>query len=167
MFIKYIVAISFFVFCTTVSAKGTKYNLAFDENFISYLADRLALQLARIERLEPNPSLDKAESGFRQMHLMDAHIAYRSKLISCDGPLKELSIHLKDYEFYESIDNLENQDKFRTGVLSFVSSKESEIWPIIEKWNEKVREEIMKTHHTGFKAFPDCTVDGYELKVAK
>jgi hypothetical protein len=167
VFIKYIVAISFLVFCSAVNAKDNKYNLAFDENFISYLADRLALQLARIERLEPNPNLDKAESGFRQMHLMDVHMNYLSKLISCDGPLKELSIHLKHYEFNDSLDNLENQDIFRTGVLSFVSSKESEIWPIIEKWNEKVRDEIMKTHHKDFKVYPDCMVEGYVFKVPK
>lgn len=122
------------------------------------------MQLARSEHLEPNSSLDKAEIGFRQMHLMDVRMNYRSKLISCDGPLKELSTYLKDYEFYEKLDS---DNKIKNGVLSFVGGKESEIWPIIEKWNEKVRDEIMKTHHTGFKVFPDCIVDGYELKIAK
>ena len=165
MFIKYIVAISFWVFCSAVNAKDNKYNLAFDENFISYLADRLALELARIERLEPNPNLDKAESDFREMHLIDAHMNYRSKLISCDGPLKELSIHLKDFEFYYNEFNVKN--KFNTGVLSFLSSKERVIWPIIEKWNEKVRDEIMKTHHKDFKVYPDCMVEGYLFKVPK
>ena len=164
MFIKYIFVILFLTCCCPINAKENKYNLAFDEQFISYLADRLALQLARSEHLEPNPNLDETENGFRQMHLMDVRMNYRSKLISCDGPLKELSIHLKDFEFYES---LENEDKFKTGVLSFVGSRESEIWPIVEKWNVKVRDEIMKTHDTGFKVFPDCIVDGYELKVAK
>ncbi len=167
MIFKHTVVIFILVCSCSVNAKETKYNLAFDENFISYLADRLALQLARSERLEPNSNLDRAESGFRASHLMDVHMNYRSKLISCDGPLKELSAHLKHYEFNESLDNSENEDKFRTGVLSFVSSKESEIWPIIEKWNEKVRDEIIKTHHNNFKVYPDCIVDGYVFKVAQ
>lgn len=157
-------AVIFLLVCScSTNAKETKYNLAFDEDFISYLADRLALQLARVERLEPNPNLDKAESGFRQSHLIDLHMNYRSKLISCDGPLKEISVHLKDFEFYYH--DLYVKDKFNTGVLSFVSSKESVIWPIIEKWNEKVRDEIMKTHHIDFKSYPDCMVDGYNFKV--
>ena len=142
-------------------AEDRKYNLAFDEAFIGYISDRLALQLARNEHLEPNPNLDKEESGFRQMHLMDARMNYRSKLISCDGPLKELSKHLEHYDF-ES-----NDDKYKTDTLRFVGNKESEIWPIIEAWDNKVRDEIMKTHHSGFKTFPDCIADGYVMKLAE
>jgi hypothetical protein len=165
VFIKYVVVIFILVFFSSVSAKDSNYNLAFDEDFISYLSDRLALQLARVERLEPNPNLDKAESGFRQSHLMDLHMNYRSKLISCDGPLKEISVHLKNFESHYH--EFYGKDKFNTGVLSFVSSKESEIWPIIEKWNEKVRDEIMKSHHIGFKVYPDCLVDGYDFIAPK
>lgn len=142
-------------------AKDDKYNLAFDEAFVGYLSDRLALQLARKEHLEPQPGLDKADAGFRAMHLMDIRMAYRAKLISCDGPLEEFSEHLQ--YFYFELD----ESSHKTGVLSFVSSKEHLIWPIVENWNKKVEDEIMRTHHKDFKVFPDCIIKGYEVKKAK
>lgn len=139
-------------------AKEDKYNLAFDDGFISYLSDRLALQMARKEHLEPLPNLNQAEAGFREMHLMDIHMAYRAKLISCEGPLEELSKYLEYFEF-EADESSRN-----TGVLAFVGLKEHVIWPIVESWNKKVEDEIIRTHHKGFKVFPDCVVKGYKIK---
>lgn len=139
-------------------AKEDKYNLAFDDSFISYLSDRLALQIARKEHLEPLPNLNQTEAGFRAMHLMDIQMAYRAKLISCEGPLEELSKYLEYFEF-ESDETSRN-----TGVLAFIGSKEYLIWPIVENWNKKIEDEIIRTHHKGFKVFPDCVVKEYKIK---
>jgi hypothetical protein len=123
MFIKYLFALLILGISFSTFAKEDKYNLAFDEAFVGYLSDRLALQLARKERLEPQPNLSKEDAGFRAAHFRDVRMAYRAKLISCDGPLEELAKYLgySDFDLGES--------RQGTGLLVFVGSNEHLIWP--------------------------------------
>jgi hypothetical protein len=124
-------------------------NLAYDDGFVWYVSGRLASDFVTLQ----------AALGVKVPveHHDEFKILYHRYLVDCKGPLPALAQVL--------IVDLADQTRSRTADLAYVGAMESEIWPIVQRWNKATVLPLIETYRSGaYGFFPDCVVEGYRLQ---
>jgi hypothetical protein len=129
-------------------------SLAYDEGFVWYLSGRLAADLVRFQstaRARPQPEGEAAAQR------ADLELLYHRSLVDCKGPLPELAKVLRVIELKDSVEP--------TFYLSIVGGMESEIWPIVQRWNSTIMIALVDTYAKGaYGVFPDCVLEEFRIQ---
>ena len=127
-------------------------NLAYEDDFSWHLAGRLTTQFFE---LKTSKNLD-ANEGEIAILKQQIEIIYHHLLVECNGPLPTLAPIFKFFE-------LSNQkDERYASTLAAEGRMDSEIWPVITKWEISIRFkalEMLKSGSYGF--FPKCVTPGF------
>lgn len=149
------IAVLFLTACLGLSAHADpKPSLAYDEGFVWYLSGRLAADLVQFQstaRAQPQPEGEAAAQR------ADLELLYHRYLIDCKGPLPELAKVLRVVELEDSVKP--------TFYLSMVGGMESEIWPIVRRWNSTIMIALVDTYAKGaYGVFPDCVLEEFRMQ---
>lgn len=147
---KFLLFTSILLLQTNVYA-AEPYSIAYEDSFVRYLAGRLTTQTVKELNLATTDEYGHQAIG-------DLQVIYWKKLVSCDGPLPEIATKL----LYLDLNGKTKPETYQQ-VLFLLGSSDYRFWPMVEKWENKVHFEVLKTLHSieANGALPPCVVNGY------
>lgn len=151
----------FLLLCLTLSHAAIaakpfpQYNIAYEDEFVWYLANRLTTELQEIQKRSD------AYRGMDAVQVQDLQsqyeIIYHNFLLECDGPLPEVAKALK----FLSTDSKTSK---ASGIklLAIVSSADREFWPPLREWHGKILPRFLEKSVKGdYGFFPECIVQPF------
>ena len=139
------------VFASAAEDLPRNRNLAYEDDFVWYVAGRLAHELSDSQIRSGIKLADSEISDNRDQY----EILYHHYLIECSGPLPKIAESLKLFD-PSSQDN-------GSRALAYVGKMESAIWPTIREWNSRILLQLMDTYSKGnYSFFPPCVVTGFK-----
>ena len=145
-----------FLSLTVHAEEITNNKLIYKDEFVGYLANRLASQALLTLNLENKPE------NIRFQFQEDLYNIYFYRLLSCDGPLPKIEKAIGSYK-------LSPDKKMKAGqVLKYIGNIDKDVWPIVHHWNKTVYQDVVDTFTLRkpgpFMRIPDCVVQGYKGK---
>lgn len=128
-------------------------NLAYEDDFVWYLAGRLTTEL---QMFQDKAGVYKDMGPQERMSLLDQYqILYHNFLLECDGPLPEVA---KVFEYYD----FASPAVSKTGLLVYVSRMDGEFWPALRAWNNRNFIRLVdKSAEGNYGFFPECIVSPF------
>lgn len=126
-------------------------NLAYEDDFVWYVATRLAHELTAFHSRSGIKRSDEEMSEQRAQF----EILYHHYLVECKGPLPKLAESLSFFDV--------SAPGSPTSVLAYAGHMESTIWPIVRDWNGSILLQLLDTYSKGtYGFFPACVTPGFK-----
>lgn len=115
-----------------VNSSQAQERLAFNEGFLNLVSSRMSYNAGMSMKIlieSKGEKWDNFPPDFRFDIERALEIAFKNRLISCDGPLKQVDAIV---DWPRRPDGAVNGDS--TALLNALSGYEAHYWPILEKW---------------------------------
>lgn len=125
-------------------------NLAYDDDFVWYLAGRLT---AELQMFQEKAGAYQGMDAQTRLSLTDQYqIVHHHFLLECDGPLPDVA---KVFAWYDYA----NPPASNTGLLSLVGRRDGEFWPVLRAWHSRILVRLLAVAAEGkYGFFPECIV---------
>jgi hypothetical protein len=140
-------------FACAAQGAHDRANLAYEDDFVWYVAGRLAYELVDFQSRFLVQMNEVEVADTRDQYV----ILYHHYLVECDGPLPKIADSLKFFDL--------SSKGSLTSAMAYVGMMESVIWPIVREWNGRIYLKLMDTYSKGqYGFFPPCVVSGFRAQ---